>query len=119
MIIITEKKLRKAEGSSTIGGNRSWDIAWKDALGVFKILSNRRDISFEEIGPDRPPLGNQPILGLKISGNDLVVYGKETGYIIFGNQVARIVRRHFESPKVETITILFSSGKELKLGWKS
>jgi hypothetical protein len=56
---------------------------------------------------------------LEISGNNLFIYGKQTGYIIFGNQVARVVREHFESFKIEKITLLFSPYKELEFSWTS
>jgi hypothetical protein len=118
MIIISEKKTPKHEA----GKNSEWDIAWKDALDVFKTLSKRRDIGFLERGHDRSPLGDQPITGFKISGNNLFVLGQQTGYIIFGNQVKRVIRRHIESSKLkwfrmEEITLLFSPHKELEFSW--
>jgi hypothetical protein len=115
MIIVTEKKIPKQEA----GKNSTWDITWKEALGVFRTLSGRKDIVFFEVGPDRDPLGDQPITGLKISGNDLFIYGKQTGYIIFGSQVRRVIREHFESYKAEKITLLFSPYKELEFNWTS
>jgi hypothetical protein len=86
MIIVTEKTSKQEAGN-----NSEWDITWKEALGVFKILSGRRDITFHEVGPDKNPLGNQPITGLKVSGNDLFIYGKQTGYIVFGSQVSHVL----------------------------
>jgi hypothetical protein len=115
MIIVTEKKTSKQEA----GNNSRWDITWKEALGVFGTLSARRDIAFFEVGPDQKPLGNQPITGLKVSGNDLFIYGVQTGYIIFGSQVRRIIREHFESYKREELTLLFSPYKELEFSWTS
>jgi hypothetical protein len=115
MIIVTEKKTSKQEA----GNNSEWDITWKEALGVFKTLAGRRDLTFFEVGIDQNPLGNQPITGLKISGNDLFIYGNQTGYIVLGNQVKRIIREHFESYKTEKITLLFSPYKELGFNWKN
>jgi hypothetical protein len=48
MVIITEKKSKQEAGDSS-----KWDITWKEALGVFKTLSGRRDITFHEVGPDK------------------------------------------------------------------
>jgi hypothetical protein len=118
MIVLTEKK-NKGSPKKEAGNNAQWDISWKEALGVFKTLSGRKDITFFEVGPDRNPLGNQPITGLKISGNDLYIYGNQTGYIIIGTQVRRVVREHFESQKVEKISLLFSPYKELEVSWKN
>jgi hypothetical protein len=115
MIIVTEKKTPKKEA----GNNSEWDITWKEALGVFKILSGNKGITFFEVGPDRPPLGGQTIRGLTTSGKDLFIYGNETGYIIFGNRVARIVRSHFESSKTEEMSLILHSGKEFQFTWTS
>lgn len=115
MIIVKENKTPKREA----GSNSQWDISWKDALGVFKAISKRNDITFFEVGPDRNPLGNQPILGLTIYGFDLVIQGRQTGYIVFGSQVKRVVREHFEKSGSETIRLLFSPYKELEIGWSN
>jgi hypothetical protein len=115
MIIVTEKKIPKKES----GNNSKWDITWNEALKIFKTLSGRRDITFFEVGPDRNPLGDQPITGLEVSRNNLFIYGKQTGYIIFGGQVKRIVREHLESRGIEKITLLFSPYKELEFNWKN
>jgi hypothetical protein len=108
-----------AQRKQQAGKDSTWDITWKEALGVFKTLSGRKGVTFHEVGIDQNPLGNQPIMGLKISGNDLYIYGNQTGYIVFGSQVKRIIRRHFESSKIEEITLLFSPYKELEFNWKS
>jgi hypothetical protein len=113
MLIVTEKKTPKNEA----GNNSQWDITWKEALGVFKVLSGHKGVTFFEVGPDRNPLGNQPITGLKVSGNDLFIYGNQTGYIIFGGQVKRVTREHFESSKIEEMTLLFYPYKELEFTW--
>jgi hypothetical protein len=113
MAVITEKKTPKNEA----GNDSVWNITWKNALKVFKTLSERKDITFFEVGPDRNPLGNQPITGLKVSGNDLFIYGNQTGYIIFGNQVKRVTREHLESSKIEEMTLLFYPYKELEFTW--
>jgi hypothetical protein len=87
---------------------------------VFKILSGRKGIIFREIGRARSPLGNQPIIGLKVSGNDVCIYGKQTGYIIFGGQVSRVIRRSIalsETDRSERMTLLFSPYLELEIGW--
>jgi hypothetical protein len=117
MIIVTEKKSKQETGD-----NSKWDITWKEALGVFKTLSGRKDITFHDVGPDRSPLGNQPITGLKISGNNLFIYGNQTGYIVFGSQVKRVIRSHFKLSKtggVEIMTLLFFPYMELEIGWNS
>jgi hypothetical protein len=121
MVIVTEKKSIKQEGSTYT----EWEIPWKKAFEVFKMLSMRRDFSFYERGfgrtsvGDRPrsPLGDQPIVELKISGNDLFIYGKQTGYIIFGSQVDRIIRTRFEPSALERMTLFFSPSKELVFDW--
>jgi hypothetical protein len=114
MIIITENK---ASSKQEAGNNSKWDITWKEALGVFKALSARGGVNFFEVGPDRNPLGDQPITGFKISGNNLYISGIQTGYIIFGYKVKRVIREHFESSKIEEITLLFFPYKELKFTW--
>jgi hypothetical protein len=115
MIVVTEKKTSKKEA-----GNRSrWDITWRDALRVFETISGHRDITFYEVGPDRNPLGNQPITGLKISGSDLFIYGTQTGYIVLGKEVKRIIRDHSDSSRTEKISLLFSPYKELEFSWTS
>jgi hypothetical protein len=96
-----------AQRKQQAGKDSTWDITWKDALGVFKALSGRKGVTFYEVGPDRPPLGDQPITGLKVSGNDLFIYGKQAGYIIFGSQVRRVVREHFESSRIEKYLYFF------------
>jgi hypothetical protein len=113
MIIATEKKTAKKEA----GDNSRWDITWNEVLGAFKILSGRRGITFYEVGPDRNPLGDQPITGLKVSGNDLFILGKQTGYVIFGSQVKRVIRERFESSGIEKATLLFYPYKELEFSW--
>jgi hypothetical protein len=113
MVIITEKETPKNEADN----NSKWDITWKEALGVFKVLSGHKGVTFFEVGPDHNPLGNQPITGLKVSGNDLFIYGNQTGYIIFGSQVKRVIREHFESSKIEEMTLLFYPYKELEFSW--
>jgi hypothetical protein len=116
MVIFIEKSPKREAGSDS-----EWDITWKDALGVFKLLLRRNDIRFFEVGPDRSPLGsNQSKVGIRASANnnDLFIHGKQTGYIIFGSQVKRIIRRHYESSGVEEMVFLFSPYKELVLRWK-
>jgi hypothetical protein len=116
VVILFEKSTAKREADR----NTQWDISWRAALAVFKTLSVRKDIIFWEVGPDRSPLGNQPIIGLKVSGNDVYIYGKQTGYIIFGGQVSRVIRKHLEVAKfdvTETISLLFSPYKELEISW--
>jgi hypothetical protein len=113
MVVITENKTPKNEA----GNNSKWDITWKEALGVFKALSGRKGVTFFEVGPDRNPLGNQPIAGFNVHGPDLFIYGNQTGYIIFGSQVKRVIREHFESSKLEEMTLLFSPYKELEFTW--
>jgi hypothetical protein len=112
MIIVTEEKMARHES-----GDSEWDITWKAALDAFKAISANNGITFFEVGPDIPPLGKQPITGLKVSGNDLYIIGKQTGYIVFGSQVKRVVRRHFGSSRLERITLLFSAYKELEINW--
>jgi hypothetical protein len=114
MLIVTEKKIPKKEASN----NSEWDITWKEALGVFKALSGQK-ITFWDADFDRKPLGKQPITGLKIQGNDLHIYGTQTGYIIFGDKVSRVVRTHHDSPKVEKMTLIFSPYRALELSWTS
>jgi hypothetical protein len=127
MSILTENKepnsgLRKPqmkEAGSPTANDYRWDITWKEALGVFKVLSGRRDIVFYEAGPDCNPLGNQTITGLKVFGNDLYIYGNQTGYIVFGSQARRVIREHTKkwgSKVMDTLTILFKPYKELMLG---
>jgi hypothetical protein len=117
MVIITENKKKTPKNEA---GNRSqWDITWGDALRVFETISGHRGITFYEVGPDRNPLGNQPITGLKISGGDLFIYGTQTGYIVLGKQVKRIIRDHSESSRIEKIIMLFSPYKELEFTWTS
>jgi hypothetical protein len=113
MIIVTERKTPKQEA----GNISERDITWKEVLGIANALSGRKGVDFLEVGSDRPPLGNQPIVGLKAFGSDLLIYGKQTGYVIFGNQVKRVVLRHFEPSKAEGMVFLFSPYKELALDW--
>jgi hypothetical protein len=117
MIIVQENKMPRPEDvKSTL-----WDITWKDALKVFKMLSGRTDVEFfEPCANHHYPLGNQPITGFKISGDDLYIYGKQVGYIIFGRYVKRVTREHFESAgfEVERMTMLFNNPqKTLMFKW--
>jgi hypothetical protein len=114
MIILTENNSPKKEA----GSNPEWDLTWKEALGVLKVLSGRNDIRFYEIG--HPFLLGDPLIaGLKISGNDLFIYGKQTGYIIFGDRVKRVIRKHIEARRLEKMTLLFFPYKELEFSWTS
>jgi hypothetical protein len=118
MIILTENKSKRLPKKEA-GNNSKWDITWKEALGVFKVLANRKNIAFFEVGPDRNPLGDQEITDFRISGNNLYIYGQQTGYIIFGNRVTRVVREHSTSLNSELLTVLLGPYKELLFSWTS
>jgi hypothetical protein len=117
MIIVKEKIEQKEAKNDDVW----WDITWKDALKVFNMLSGRRDVKIYDLNLERSPLGDQPILGFKVSGNDLFICGSRTGYVVFGIHIDHVVRSRHDIFGYEYMEIYFKSSKrdELKITWKS